>query len=137
MDISILPTVNASFNTASTVLLLTGFALIKAGRKEAHRNAMLAACFTSTLFLAGYLYYHAHHGVTRFAGTGWVRAFYFSILTTHTILAVVVPPLVIITLVCAARARWTSHRRWARITFPIWLYVSFTGVIIYGMLYHL
>lgn len=137
MDISILPSINASLNAASTTLLLTGFALIKAGRREAHRNAMLTACLTSVLFLIGYLYYHAHHGVTRFTGTGWVRTFYFFILTTHTILAVAVPPLVILTLVCAARSDWERHRRWARVTFPIWLYVSFTGVVIYGMLYHL
>jgi uncharacterized membrane protein YozB (DUF420 family) len=137
MDLSVFPPLNATLNATSTVLLLIGYALIKTGRKTAHRNVMLAACATSTLFLAGYLYYHAHHGVTRFAGQGWVRQTYFTVLTTHTILAIAVPPLVIMTLLFAARADWPRHRRWARVTFPIWLYVSFTGVVIYWMLYRL
>lgn len=137
MDLSIFPPLNASLNAASTVLLLTGYALIKTGRKDAHRAAMLSACVTSALFLAGYLYYHAHHGVTRFPGTGAVRSVYLTVLGTHTVLAAAVPPLVILTLVHAARRDWVRHRRWARITFPIWLYVSFTGVVIYWMLYRL
>ncbi len=137
MDLAIFPPLNASLNTASTVLLLIGFGLIKAGRKDAHRAVMLSACVTSTLFLIGYLYYHAHHGVTRFPGTGIIRSAYFIILSTHTILAAAVPPLVLLTLFHAARKDWTRHRRWARVTFPIWLYVSFTGVVIYWMLYRL
>lgn len=137
MDLSIFPPLNASLNSASTVLLLTGYAFIKAGRRPAHIASMLGACVTSTVFLVCYLYYHAHHGVTRFPGTGLVRTTYFTILTTHTLLAAVVPPLVITTLVFAARSNWPKHRRWARVTFPIWLYVSFTGVVIYWMLYRL
>lgn len=137
MDLSIFPPLNASLNSLTTALLLIGYALIRAGRQTAHRNAMLAACVTSTIFLICYLYYHAHHGVTRYQETGWIRAAYFFILTTHTVLAAVVPPLVIATLVFAARQNWVRHRFWARITFPIWLYVSFTGVVIYWMLYRL
>lgn len=136
-DLSIFPPLNATLNAASTVLLLTGYAFIKTGRQTAHKVAMLSACVTSTVFLVCYLYYHAHHGVTRFAGTGFVRTAYFTILTTHTLLAATVPPLVIMTLICAARANWPRHRAWARVTFPIWLYVSFTGVVIYWMLYRL
>lgn len=137
MDLSIFPPLNASLNALTTALLLGGWTLIRLGRKEAHRAVMLSACGTSTLFLICYLYYHAHHGVTRFAGPQELRAFYFFILTTHTVLAALVPPLVIVTLVHAARQRWTRHRFWARITFPIWLYVSVTGVVIYWMLYRL
>ena len=136
-QLAIFPPLNASLNSASTVLLLLGYALIKSGRRSAHKAAMLSACVTSTLFLVCYLYYHAHHGVTRFPHTALIRTAYFAILTTHTILAATVPPLVITTLVFAFRSNWTSHRRWARVTFPIWLYVSVTGVVVYWMLYRL
>lgn len=137
MSLELFPPLNACLNSASAALLLLGYALIKTGRKSAHRAAMLSACVTSTLFLICYLYYHAHHGVTKFPGTGAVRTVYFFILTTHTLLAAAVPPLVITTLFHAFRSKWPQHRRWARVTFPIWLYVSVTGVVIYWMLYRL
>ena len=137
MDLSIFPPLNASLNATSGVLLLTGLVMIKTGRRPAHITAMISACVTSTVFLICYLYYHAHHGVTRFPGSGLLKTSYLLILTTHTILAAVVPPLAVTTLVCAARSNWAAHKRWARITFPIWLYVSVTGVVIYWMLYRL
>lgn len=137
MDLSVFPPLNAALNSTTAVLLLAGYVLIKKGRRAAHRAAMLSACATSTLFLTSYLYYHVHHGVTRFPGTGLLRMTYFFVLTTHTILAAAVPPLVVMTLMHAARQDWERHRRWARRTFPIWLYVSFTGVVVYWMLYRL
>jgi uncharacterized membrane protein YozB (DUF420 family) len=137
MKISDFPALNASLNASSGVLLVLGYCLIKAGKRGAHKAVMLSACGTSAVFLVCYLYYHAHHGITRFAGTGMLRTAYFLILTTHTILAAAVPPLVITTLVFAARANWANHRRWAKVTFPIWLYVSVTGVVVYWMLYRL
>jgi putative membrane protein len=98
---------------------------------------MLSACVTSTLFLISYLYYHAHHGVTRFAGTGFVRPVYFVILATHTVLAVVIVPLILTVLYWAARRDYARHTMYARVTFPCWLYVSVTGVIIYWMIYRI
>jgi uncharacterized membrane protein YozB (DUF420 family) len=98
---------------------------------------MLSAFATSTLFLACYLWYHAHHGVTRFRGQGAVRGFYFTLLGSHTVLAGVIVPLVLITLYRALRQRFDRHRKIARWTLPIWLYVSVTGVVVYWMLYHL
>ncbi|MGH9570619.1 MAG: DUF420 domain-containing protein, partial [Candidatus Angelobacter sp.] len=102
-----------------------------------HRACMIAAVITSGLFLVSYLYYHAHVGSVHFPGHGWPRALYFSILISHTILAAAVPPLVVITLVLALRERFERHRRIARWTYPIWLYVSITGVIVYIMLYQI
>lgn len=98
---------------------------------------MLSAAGTSTLFLTCYLWYHAHHGVTRFHGSGFVRAFYFSLLGTHTVLAVAIVPLVLVTLFRALRRNFGAHRRIARWTLPLWLYVSVTGVVVYLMLYRL
>jgi uncharacterized membrane protein YozB (DUF420 family) len=135
--IAALPHVNATLNATSAVLLLAGFRFIRAGRIQAHRNCQVSAVITSTLFLISYLTYHYHHGATRFAGQGLVRPLYFTILTTHTILAVVIVPLILITLFRAARADFVRHRRIARWTLPLWLYVSVTGVIVYVMLYHL
>ena len=132
-----LPTVNAGLNAVSAVLLTAGFGFVRAKRIQAHRACMLAACATSTLFLISYLAYHAHAGATRFSGTGWVRGLYVAILGSHTILAVVVVPLALRTLWLAWRDRVPEHRRLARVTLPIWLYVSVTGVVVYGMLYHL
>src|SRR5262245_42819678 len=103
----------------------------------AHRACMIAAVVTSSLFLICYLYYHAHVGSVRFPGQGWVRPVYFSILISHTILAAVVVPLVIVTLMRGLRGRFDRHRAIARWTFPIWLYVSITGVVIYVMLYQI
>jgi len=132
-----LPALNAALNASSAALLLTGWLLIRAGRREAHRRAMLGALACSTLFLCSYLVYHAQVGSVRFQGRGAVRAVYFAILISHTILAVAVVPLALVTLVRALQARFDRHRRIARITLPVWGYVSVTGVIVYWMLYRL
>jgi len=134
---SILPTVNASLNAASAVLITTGIVLVRRGRRDAHKRVMLAAVATSSLFLICYIVYHVLVGSVRFAGRGWPRPIYFSILTSHTILAVTVVPLVAVTVIRALRGRYERHRASARWTYPIWLYVSITGVIVYVMLYHL
>lgn len=136
-DYSIFPIINATLNGTSAVLIATGRALIRRGHIAAHRAFMIAAVVCSSAFLVSYLWYHAHVGSVRFQGQGLVRPLYFAILTTHTLLAAVVVPLVIITLVRALRARFDRHRAIARWTYPIWLYVSVTGVVIYVMLYHL
>lgn len=132
-----LPHLNAVLNSTSAVLLLTGFGFIRVGRISAHRNCQLTALLTSTLFLVSYLTYHYYHGATRFTGQGLVRPFYFVLLLTHTILAVVIVPLIMITVYRAARGDFLRHRNIARWTLPLWLYVSVTGVIVYVMLYHL
>lgn len=129
------PGINAALNGASAVLLLIGHRFIKRGRMAAHRAFMIAAVVTSSLFLISYLYYHAHVGSIHFQGQGWVRPVYFSILISHTILATAIVPLVIITLSRALRSKFDRHRAIARWTYPLWLYVSVTGVIIYLMLY--
>jgi len=133
---AIYPVINAGLNGTSAVLLLAGRWQIKRGRMAAHRAFMLTAICTSTLFLTSYLYYHWHVGSVRFQGQGWSRPVYFSILISHTILAATIVPLVIITLSRALRERFDRHRAIARWTFPLWLYVSCTGVIVYFMLYH-
>ncbi|MFP5265016.1 MAG: DUF420 domain-containing protein [Blastocatellia bacterium] len=135
-NLRLLPTLNAVLNAASGVLIVAGFLLIRRRRVNAHRACMMAAVCTSVLFLVSYLYYHYHHGATRFPGTGWVRPLYFIILVTHTILAAVIVPFVIVTLVRAFRGQFARHLRVARWTFPMWLYVSITGVVVYLMLYH-
>ena len=137
MGVSSLPLLNALLNATSTVLLLVGYRLIRTGRREAHHRFMIAALVCSSLFLVSYLVYHAQVGSVRFSGVGWTRVVYFAILISHTILAVTVPPLAIITLSRALRARFQSHRSIARWTLPIWLYVSVTGVLVYFMLYQL
>jgi uncharacterized membrane protein YozB (DUF420 family) len=137
IDYSSFPAINATLNGASAVLLTTGRVLIHRGRMAAHRACMIAAVVTSSLFLICYLYYHAHVGSVHFPGRGWVRPVYFSILISHTILAAVVVPLVIVTLTRGLRARFDRHRALAQWTFPIWLYVSITGVVIYVMLYQI
>ena len=126
---------NAVLNGTSAILLVTGRTLIRRGKMVAHRACMLAAVVTSTLFLASYLYYHAHVGNVPFQGQGWSRPLYFTILTSHTLLAAAVPPLVLITLSRGLRARFDRHRAIAQWTYPIWMYVSITGVVIYLMLY--
>jgi uncharacterized membrane protein YozB (DUF420 family) len=131
------PAIDAVLNGTSAVLLLVGRAYIKRGRMAAHRAVMITALISSSLFLAFYLYYHAHVGSVRFQGQGWSRPVYFTILISHTILAVVIVPMVIITLSRALRERFDRHRAIARWTFPLWMYVSVTGVIVYVMLYHL
>src|SRR5690349_6474373 len=134
---AIFPAINASLNGASAVLLLTGRAFIKRGNMRAHRAFMIAAVTTSSLFLISYLYYHYHVGSVRFQGQGWSRPLCFSILISHTILAATIVPLVIITLSRGLRARYDRHRAIARWTYPLWLYVSVTGVVIYLMLYQI
>ncbi len=130
-----LPAVNASLNALAAALLVTGYVLIRQGRREQHRTVMLAALITSALFLACYLVYHAQVGSVRFQKTGPIRTVYLTILATHTVLAAMVPPLALITLNRALKARFDKHRRIARWTLPIWLYVSITGVVVYWMLY--
>jgi uncharacterized membrane protein YozB (DUF420 family) len=136
-DYTTFPAINATLNGTSAVLIVTGRGLIKRGHIAAHRACMIAAVVASSLFLAGYLYYHAHAGVIHFQGQGAVRPVYFSILITHTILAAIIVPLVIITLARAWRGSFDRHKAIARWTFPVWLYVSITGVVIYVMLYRL
>jgi uncharacterized membrane protein YozB (DUF420 family) len=135
ISLSQLPTVNAALNSLSAVFLFTGFLFIKSRNRSAHRVCMLAACASSTLFLISYLVYHFQVGSVPFKGVGAVRVVYFVILISHTILAVTVVPLALITLIRALRERFDAHRKIARWTFPIWLYVSITGVIVYAMLY--
>ncbi len=134
---AVFPVINASLNATSAVLITTGIGLIRAGRRAAHRGVMIAAVVSSSLFLISYLYYHYHVGSVRFTGHGWIRTVYFAILMTHTVLAAVVVPLVITTLVRGLRERFDRHRAIAKWTYPIWLYVSVTGVVIYVMLYRL
>ena len=136
-EYAIFPVINASLNGANALLLLAGHNLIKRGRVTAHRAVMIAAVVTSSLFLISYLYYHAHVGSVRFQGQGWSRPVYYTILGSHTILAATIVPLAIITLTRGLRGRFDRHRAIARWTYPLWLYVSVTGVVIYFMLYHL
>jgi uncharacterized membrane protein YozB (DUF420 family) len=129
------PALNATLNGTSAVLLLTGRWFIARKNIMAHRAVMISALVTSSLFLASYLYYHYHVGSVHFQGAGWLRPVYFAILISHTILAAVIVPLVILTLSRALKNRFPQHRAIARWTFPLWLYVSVTGVIVYFMLY--
>jgi uncharacterized membrane protein YozB (DUF420 family) len=129
------PALIASLNGASAVLLLAGRYMISRGRMAAHRAFMIAAVVSSTLFLACYVYFHAHVGNILFLGQGVWRTVYFAILIPHVTLAIVIVPLVIITLSRGLRARYDRHRAIARWTFPLWMYVSVTGVIVYFMLY--
>ena len=129
------PALNASLNGTSAVLLLTGRVLIAKGRIAAHRACMIGAVLASLLFLGCYLYFHSKVGNIRFLGEGWSRPVYFSILISHTILAAVIVPLVVMTVSRGLRARYDKHRTIARWTWPLWMYVSITGVIVYFMLY--
>ena len=135
VDIHDLPAVNATLNAISGVLLIVAYLLIRARRIEQHRRVMIAAFTTSSLFLICYLVYHAQVGSVRFTRQGFVRPLYFTILVTHVTLAAAVLPLAIITLSRGLKARYAQHRRIARWTFPIWLYVSVTGVLVYVLLY--
>src|SRR2546421_4343164 len=134
---SVLPHFNAFLNASSFVLLTSGYFFIRRKKVKAHRNCQIAALSASVLFLISYVVYHQHHGVTRFAGQGIARPIYFTILGTHTILALVIVPFVIVTVRRAKRADFLRHKGIARWTLPLWLYVSITGVIVYVMLYHL
>jgi uncharacterized membrane protein YozB (DUF420 family) len=137
MTISDLPAVNATLNALSSVWLAIGFIFIRQKKIPAHRFCMLAALITSALFFISYLTYHYHAGSKPFQGQGAIRTVYFSILLTHTILAVTIVPMALITLFRALRKRFDKHKRIARWTLPIWFYVSVTGVIIYFMLYQM
>ena len=132
-----LPTLNAALNTASAVLVLTGWWLIRHGRRDAHRRTMLLAVATSTLFLVSYLVYHFEVGSVRFAGRGAIRTVYLAVLLSHTVLAAAIVPLVLVTLARALRGRFEAHRALARWTLPLWLWVSASGVVVYWMLYRM
>ena len=135
MTVHSLPAVNATLNAISTVLLVTGYVLIRGRHIAMHRRCMIAACVTSSLFLVCYVTYHAQVGSVRFTRQGFVRPLYFTILITHVTLAVTVLPLAIVTLSRGLKKRFDRHRAIARWTLPIWLYVSVTGVLVYVLLY--
>jgi uncharacterized membrane protein YozB (DUF420 family) len=135
--IDVLPTLNALLNFTSAVFLFLGRKKIQRGDKERHKTLMLSAFLTSIIFFISYITYHFLRGSTKFSGTGFARTFYVFVLTSHTVLATAVPFLACITLYFGWKGRFSSHQKLARWTFPIWLYVSVTGVIIYVMLYHL
>jgi uncharacterized membrane protein YozB (DUF420 family) len=137
IDYTVLPTVNASLNALSGVFLLVGYVMIRRRQITAHRNAMLGAFASSTLFLISYLTYHAQAGSRPFTGTGPIRYVYFAILISHVILAAAILPMAISTLSRGLRGRYVEHKRIARWTFPTWMYVSVTGVIVYLMLYQM
>lgn len=137
MPLSSFPGLNASLNGTTAILLLIGWALVRSGRRDLHRWVMVAAFLTSSVFLACYLWYHAHAGSTHFQKTGPIRIVYFTILLTHTVLATVILPVILRTLYLAAKDRIAEHKRWARWAFPAWMYVSTTGVAVYWMLYRL
>ena len=137
MSVTDLPAVNATLNATCAVLLVIGWILIKRGRIRQHRAVMIAAVSTSAVFLASYLVYHAQVGSVRFTKTGAIRTIYFTVLLTHTILAAAIVPMVLVTLSRGLTGKYDPHRRIARWTMPIWLYVSITGVIVYVMLYQL
>ena len=130
-----MPELNAALNLTSAILLILGYTLIRQRAITGHTLCMLGATLTSTVFLVSYIYYHLYHGATRFPGTGLSRPLYFTILVSHTFLAVVQVPLIYITLRHALSGRFDRHKRMARVTLPIWLYVSVTGVVVYWMLY--
>jgi uncharacterized membrane protein YozB (DUF420 family) len=137
VSLSDLPVLNATLNATSAVLLMSGYAFIRRGYVRRHRAAMISACIVSALFLTSYVIYHANIGSKPFPGQGPIRLVYFTILLTHVLLAITVPPLALITLSRGLRAKFDRHVAIARWTFPIWMYVSVTGVIVYLMLYHM
>ncbi|MFM1768785.1 MAG: hypothetical protein RJA22_1314 [Verrucomicrobiota bacterium] len=143
MNLTDLPALNACLNGLATLFLLAGYVFIRQGRREAHRNCMVGALLMSTLFLASYLYYHYSmqrlHGEahTRFVNPAWFRPYYLIILFTHLVGAIAIVPMVLVTVVRAFRERFDAHRRIARWTWPVWMYVSVTGVVIYFLLYQI
>jgi len=137
VDYSIFPPIDATLNGATAILLSIGHSSIKRGAVARHRATMIAAFVVSSVFLTCYLYYHFHVGSVRFRGTGWVRPLYFSILISHTVLAAAVVPMILVTLTLGLTNKFDRHRRLARWTYPIWMYVSVTGVLVYLMLYKL
>ena len=137
MDIADLPALNAVLNGTAAVFLTTGYVMIRQGRRALHKACMLAALVTSTAFLTSYVIYHAHVGSRPFMGRGTVRAVYFGILLTHVVLAAAILPLALVTTARGLRSQFDRHKKIARWTLPVWLYVSVTGVVIYLMLYRL
>jgi putative membrane protein len=143
MNIHDLPAVNASLNGLSAIFLTAGFVFIKRRNEIAHRNCMVAAFATSVVFLACYLTYHLylavvlHQGPTRFLHPAWFRPIYLTILLTHTVLAAVIVPMILVTVYRAKKERFESHKKIARWTWPLWMYVSVTGVVVYLLLYRI
>ena len=137
IDYTVLPAVNATLNAIAGIFLLVGYVLIRRRQIVAHRNAMLGAFASSTLFLISYLIYHAKAGSRPFTGEGTIRYVYFAILISHVVLATAILPMAIATLSRGLRGRYADHKRIAKWTFPTWMYVSVTGVIVYVMLYQL
>jgi putative membrane protein len=133
-DLSFMPGVNAALNATSATLLVLGFAAIRSGRREVHKRLMVSAFAASAVFLVGYVLYHYAHGDTPYQGAGAVRIVYFTILITHVLLSIAMLPMILTTFYLATQERFASHRKLARWTLPIWLYVSVTGVVIYFML---
>lgn len=136
MNYTDLPHLNAALNATSTLLLIAGYVCIRHQRRTAHRNCMVAACVASLAFLISYLIYHAQVGHTRFTDPAWFRPVYLVILATHLVGAIAILPLVLVTLWRAVRGQFERHRVVARWTWPLWLYVSVTGVVVYWLLYH-
>jgi uncharacterized membrane protein YozB (DUF420 family) len=136
MSVTVLPTVNAVLNASAAVAMILGFVAIRRRRVTVHRACMLTAVGLSVLFLCSYLVYHAQVGSRPYGGSGWLRTVYFAVLLTHTVLAAAIVPMVGGTLYRAFRSQFARHARLARVTFPLWLYVSVTGVVVYWMLYH-
>jgi|SRR5690606_15530531 len=136
MTVQDLPTLNASLNAVAGVLLLIGYIVIKQGKRDLHKWIMTSALVVSAAFLTSYLIYHYHVPSKKFLGTGFIKTFYFFILIPHIILAAVMVPMILKTFWHAYRSEWDKHKKIAKITFPIWMYVSVTGVIVYFMLYH-
>jgi putative membrane protein len=137
MSLADLPAVNAGLNSLSALLLSIGFYFIRKKNPKAHRNCMVAAFVTSTIFLTSYVIYHLNAGRTVFTEPPWFRPIYLTLLLTHTVLAVIIVPLILITLGLAIRGRFEAHKRVARWTWPLWMYVSVTGVVIYLLLYQI
>ncbi len=137
MTVTDLPALNATLNAISSVLLTTGYVLIRRGHRLAHKRCMIAALVMSAAFLTSYVIYHLNVGSVPFTGTGWIRTLYFLVLIPHVILAVAIVPMVVMTVSRALSSRFDKHKKIARWTLPLWLYVSVTGVIVYLMLYQM
>ena len=137
MTVTDLPALNATLNAISFVFLVTGYVFIRKGQRQKHRNCMIGALVMSGLFLTSYVIYHLQVGSVPFRKTGWIRTVYFAVLIPHVILAAAIVPLVLVTVSRALSRRFDTHRRIARWTLPLWLYVSITGVIVYLMLYQM
>jgi len=137
MTVTDLPALNAALNATASVLLVTGWVLIRSGRRAAHKKCMLSALAVSAMFLTSYVIYHLNVGSVPFQKTGWIRTVYFAVLIPHVILAAAIVPMILITVSRALSSRFDKHKKIARITLPLWLYVSVTGVIVYVMLYQM